>query len=93
MAIRDAVKGARADSLHTVVSTGVVRSVREDYNDPDKVQVEVKLPKVKVKKPGPKTMANAVESYQPSQDVRVPKSMGITVGDKVSISTTIERSV
>lgn len=75
---------------HSVTSSGRVSSVREDYTDKDKVHVSVKLPSVKRK--GTKKGA-VMDSYEPTQDVCCPKSLGITVGDLVSITTSIEKRV
>lgn len=90
MSIANAAAGLWSGK-HSVTSKGRVSSVREDYTDPEKVHVSVKLPKVKRKA---KTGSLAESpSYEPTQHVCCPKSLGITVGDLVSITTSIERSV
>lgn len=89
MSVRDAARELREKGSHSYTSNGVVRSVREDYSDPDKVHVEVRGPKAKRKS----TKGAVAEPYSPSQDICCPKSLGLTVGDKVSIVTTLTRDV
>lgn len=88
MSIRSAARALRAGE-HAATQSGRVKGVREDYNDKSKVRVDVELPPYPKKKGKGKDAQ--IEPYRPSADVCVPKTLGLTVGDSVSITTTVKR--
>lgn len=94
MAVHDAARDLREGNTHTAHKTGKVTGVREDYEDKTLLHVDIELPLRKRTKKRRKGMVDAgdtPESFHPSTSTVVPISMGLKVGDKVTVTTSVKR--
>ena len=77
---------------HSEKWRGVVKGMREDYDDKTKVSVEIELPAKKPKKGDDKKSPSAVGStYNPTRSVTVNQEMAasLSVGDPVECETNL----
>lgn len=77
------------EAVHDHTRTGVIKGIREAYDKPDLVEIELEHPAEKRKRKGD----GDLPAFIPTSQHQIPKSKakGLTIGDRVRVRTMIEK--